>query len=107
MNLAFPIMKWTMWYATDGAMSPFGTDVLRAIARRFWKDERAVDFSTYDGKAAVAAMIQNRQYAKETLIACDFLFPLTTADGADDHVGDPDLESRLLSAVTGMNIAGG
>jgi aldehyde:ferredoxin oxidoreductase len=104
-ELAFPIMKWTMWYATDGAMSPFGTDVLRAIARRFWKDERAVDFSTYDGKAAVAAMIQNRQYAKETLIACDFLFPLTTADGAADHVGDPDLESRLLSAVTGMNIS--
>ena len=103
-ELAFPIMKWTMWYATDGAMSPFGTDVLRAIARRFWKDERAIDFSTYDGKAAVAAMIQNRQYAKETLIACDFLFPLTTADGAEDHVGDPDLESRLLSAVTGMNI---
>ncbi len=106
-EIAFPIMKWAMWYATDGAMSPFGTDVLREIARRFWKDERAVDFSTYDGKAAVAAIIQNRQYAKETLIACDFLFPLTTADGAEDHVGDPDLECRLLSAVTGMNIAEG
>ncbi len=104
-ELAFPIMKWTMWYATDGGMSPFGTDVMRGIARRFWKDERAMDFSTYGGKAAVAAMIQNRQYAKETLIACDFLFPLTTADGAEDHVGDPDLESRLLSAVTGINIA--
>jgi aldehyde:ferredoxin oxidoreductase len=104
-EIAFAIMKWTMWYATDGAMSPFGTDVMLAIAKRFWKDERAMDFSTYDGKAAVAAIIQNRQYAKETLIACDFLFPLTTADGAEDHVGDPDLESRLLSAVTGMNIA--
>jgi len=104
-EMAFPIMKWTMWYATDGAMSPFGTDVMLGIARRFWKDERAMDFSTYDGKAAVAAIIQNRQYAKETLIACDFLFPLTTADGAEDHVGDPDLESRLLSAVTGMNIS--
>lgn len=103
-ELAFPIMKWTMWYATDGAMSPFGTDVLREIAKRFWRDERAVDFSTYDGKAAVAAIIQNRQYAKETLVACDFLFPLTTADGAPDHAGEPDLESRLLSAVTGMDI---
>ena len=104
-ELAFPIMKWTMWYATDGGMSPFSTDVMRTIARRFWKDERAMDLSTYDGKAAVAAIIQNRQYAKETLIACDFLFPLTTADGAEDHVGDPDIESRLLSAVTGMDIA--
>lgn len=103
-EIAFPVMKWTMWHATDGAMSPFGTEVLRAIARRFWRDERAADFSTYDGKAAVAAIIQNRQYAKETLVACDFLFPLTTADGAPDHVGDPDLESRLLAAVTGMDI---
>ena len=104
-EMAFPIMKWTMWYATDGAMSPFGTDVMRTIAKRFWGDERAVDFSTYDGKAAVAAIIQNRQYAKETLIACDFLLPFTTADGADDHAGDPDLESRLISAVTGMDIS--
>ena len=104
-EMAFPIMKWTMWHATDGAMSPFGTDVMRTIAKRFWGDERAVDFSNYDGKAAVAAIIQNRQYAKETLIACDFLLPFTTADGADDHVGDPDIESRLLSAVTGMDIS--
>ena len=104
-EMAFPIMKWTMWYATDGSMSPFGTDVMRAIARRFWKDERAADFSTYDGKAAVAAIIQNREYAKEALIACDFLFPLTTADGAEDFVGDPDLESRLVSVVTGMDIS--
>ncbi len=104
-ELAFPVMKWTMWYATDGSMSPFGTDVLRAIARRFWGDERAVDFSTYAGKAAVAARIQNRQYAKETLVACDFLFPLTTADGAADHVGDPELESRLLASVTGMDVS--
>ncbi len=104
-EMAFPIMKWTMWHATDGAMSPFGTDVLREIAKRFWKDEGAVDFSSYDGKAAVAAIIQNRQYAKEALVACDFLFPLTTADGAPDHVGEPDLESRLLSAVTGMDMS--
>ena len=104
-EMAFPIMKWTMWYATDGSMSPFGTDQMRAIAKRFWGDERAVDFSTYEGKAEVAAIIQNREYAKEALIACDFLFPLTTADGAEDFVGEPDLESRLLSAVTGMDIS--
>ena len=60
------------------SMSPFGTDEMRTIAKRFWGDERAMDFSTYDGKAAVAAIIQNREYAKETLIACDF--PLSPHD---------------------------
>ncbi len=103
-EVCFPVMKWVMWYATDGAMSPFSTEVMRGIARKFWNNEQAVDFSTYAGKATVAALIQNREYAKENLVACDFFFPLTTADGAQDHTGDPALESRLLSAVTGRDI---
>jgi len=101
-EVCFPIMKWVMWYATDGAMSPFSTEVMRNIAKKFWLSEKAVDFSTYEGKADVAYMIQNREYAKENLVVCDFFYPLTTADGAVDRVGDPTLESRLLSAVTGI-----
>jgi len=101
-EVCFPIMKWVMWFATDGAMSPFSTDVMRKIAKKFWLSDKAVDFSTYEGKAEVACMIQNREYAKENLVACDFFYPLTTSDGAADKVGDPTLESRLLSAVTGI-----
>ena len=104
-EVCFPIMKWTMWYATDGGMSPFSTEVLQNIARRFWKSEKAVDFSTYEGKAEVAYTIQNRQYAKENLVVCDFMYPITTAEGAEDHVGDPTIESRLLSAVTGSDFS--
>lgn len=103
-EVCFPFMRWAMWYATDGAMSPFSTEVMQKIAKRFWKSEKAVDFSTYEGKAEVAFIIQNREYAKENLVACDFLYPLITADGTEDHVGDPTLESRILSAVTGMNM---
>jgi aldehyde:ferredoxin oxidoreductase len=103
-EVSFPMMKWTMWFATEGAYSPFSTDVLQKIAKKFWKNEKAVDFSTYDGKAEVACIIQNREYAKENLVACDFMFPITTSEGAEDHVGDPTLESRLLSAVTGINL---
>ena len=103
-EVSFPMIRWVMWYATDGATSPFSTEVMRNIARRFWKSEKAVDFSTYEGKADVACIIQNREYAKENLVVCDFLYPLITADGAEDHVGDPTLESRILSAVTGIAI---
>jgi aldehyde:ferredoxin oxidoreductase len=102
-EVCFPVMKWVMWYATDGAMAPFSTEVLLKIAKKFWLSEKAVDFSTYEGKAAVACLIQNREYAKENLVACDFFYPLTTADGAEDHTGDPALESSLLSAVTGIS----
>jgi aldehyde:ferredoxin oxidoreductase len=103
-EVCFPMIRWVIWYATDGASSPFSTEVMRKIAKRFWKNERAVDFSTYDGKAEVAFIIQNREYAKGNLVGCDFLYPLLTPDGTEDHVGDPTLESRILSAVTGMSI---
>jgi aldehyde:ferredoxin oxidoreductase len=103
-EICFPMMRWAMWYASDGAMSPFSTEVMQKIAKRFWKSEKAVDFFTYDEKAEVAYIIQNRQYAKENLAVCDFFYPLITSDGAEDHVGDPTLESRILSAVTGMEI---
>jgi aldehyde:ferredoxin oxidoreductase len=102
-EVCFPMMRWVMWYATDGSMSPFSTEVMQKIAKKFWKSEKAVDFSTFDGKAEVACIIQNREYAKESLVVCDLFYPLITADGAEDHVGDPTLESRLLSAVTGID----
>jgi aldehyde:ferredoxin oxidoreductase len=100
-EVCFPLVRWVFWYVSDGAMSPFSTEVLQKIATRFWKSEKAVDFSTYDGKAEVGYIIQNRQYAKENLIACDFFYPIITPEGAEDHVGDPTIESRVLSAVTG------
>ncbi|MBW2553583.1 MAG: hypothetical protein JRE20_05575 [Deltaproteobacteria bacterium] len=48
--------------------------------------------------------MQDRQYAKECLILCDFAFPIFDNASSNDHVGDPSLESGLLSAVTGKDI---
>ncbi|MFC1999601.1 aldehyde ferredoxin oxidoreductase N-terminal domain-containing protein [Chloroflexota bacterium] len=95
------------WVATTyGIPGTFiTTDVFRAIARRFWGGEIAADFSTYEGKALAAMMIQDRQYAKECLILCDFLWPLLFLAHTEDHVGDPTLESKLLSAVTGNEVS--
>lgn len=49
-------------------------------------------------------MIQDRQYAKECLVLCDYLWPITDLESSEDHVGDPALESKILSAVTGDDI---
>jgi aldehyde:ferredoxin oxidoreductase len=81
--------------------NPVTSDVIRAVAKRFWGSELAADFSTYEGKALAGAKIQDREYAKESLIVCDFMFPITYSNNTQDHVGDPTLESRLFSAVTG------
>jgi len=75
--------------------------VLRAVVKRFFGDETAFDFSTYEGKAQAARNIQNREYAKECLILCDFSWPMRYVRGSDDHIGDPAVESNLLAAVTG------
>jgi len=80
------------------------SDVFRAMAKRFWGDEICGDFSTYDGKAMTAARIQDRQNAKECLVLCDFSYPIFHSLATEDHVGDPTLESRILSAVTGRDI---
>ena len=80
------------------------SEVMRAIARRFWGSEIAADFSTYEGKALAAAKIQDRQYAKECLILCDFLWPISHSGLSEDHVGDPTLESQVCAAVTGRDI---
>lgn len=80
------------------------SEVIRAISKKFWGDEIAADFSTFEGKALSAAKIQDRQLAKESLILCDFSWPITHSPITDDHVGDPALESQVCSAVTGMEM---
>ncbi|MCX5896478.1 MAG: hypothetical protein NTZ51_11715, partial [Proteobacteria bacterium] len=71
-----PLTKWALWYKTHGEKSYVSTDVLRNIAKNFWGSEQAVDFSTSNGKALSAIKIQHREYAKESLILCDFVWPV-------------------------------
>jgi aldehyde:ferredoxin oxidoreductase len=80
------------------------SDVIRAIAKRFFGNEMAVDFSTYEGKAMTAARIQDREYSEESLILCDFAWPMLYTPATEDHVGDPTLDSQVCAAVTGMDM---
>jgi len=97
------VMLWTM--RTAGAENVDVTsEVMRAIGKRFWGSEVAADFSVYDGKALAAVKIQDRQYAKECLILCDFLWPIFFSGLSEDHVGDPTIESQVCAVVTGRDI---
>jgi len=97
------LVRWVMW-ANKAEQAYVSTEVLCAIARRFWGSELAADLSTYKGKALAATRIQNRQYVKESLILCDRIWPITSIQHSEDHVGDPTLESKVLSAVTGVEV---
>ena len=101
-EMGLVLFQWVNW-AGGLEGSYMSSDVFRKIAARFWGGELAADFSTYDGKALAATVIQDREYAKECLILCDFAWPVTHTLGGD-HVGDPSAESKILSAVTGEDI---
>lgn len=98
------LMRWAIDQTQGPKDGRITSQQVRAIARRFWGTEVAADFSTYEGKALAAARIQDRQYAKESLILCDFIWPVIYSPSTDDHVGDPSLESRLCPAVTGRDM---
>jgi aldehyde:ferredoxin oxidoreductase len=49
-----------------------------------------------------ATRIIDRTYMKDSLLLCDSSWPLMVSWHTSDHVGDPTLESRIFSAVTGI-----
>ena len=98
------VMRWSLNEIHKPEKPGVTTATLRAIAKRFWGSELAADFSTWDGKALAAAKIQDRQHAKESLILCDFNWPVMYSEATVDHVGDPTLESQICSAVTGREV---
>jgi aldehyde:ferredoxin oxidoreductase len=94
-----PLSSWLAWVNNEeGAYVT--SDVWRAVARKYLGGETAADFSTYDGKALAVKMVQDRESAIASLILCTYVWPIMTVKNSADHVGDPTLESRLLSAVT-------
>lgn len=95
---------WVRW-AKKMPNAKLSSPVYRAIAKRFWGSELAIDYSTYEGKALAATMIQDRQLARECLILCDHIFPILYVEHTPDHIGDPSIESKVFSAITGRQMA--
>ncbi len=99
-ELSFTNLQWMEWLK-KGPNGFFSTKDYMAVAEKFWGGRIAVDYSTIEGKALAAKKIQDRQYVKESLILCDFLWPIIWVRDSDNHVGDPSLESQVFSAITG------
>ncbi len=100
-EIGYVRMPWMM-YQADPASSPISPEIFLKIARLFWGSEAAADQTTYEGKAMAARNIQNRTYLRDSLGLCDFVWPITYSLTTPDGVGDPELEGRIFSAVTGI-----
>lgn len=95
------IGQWVVNQGAPGA-TPVTADIYRAVAERFWGNEQAWNLATPEGKAQAAARIMDRTYVKDSLLLCDSNWPLMVSNTTPDKVGDPTLESRLFTAVTGI-----
>ena len=100
-EISWLIGLWVMNQA-DPKSSPVTSEVFRAAATKFWGSQKAWDLNTHEGKAMAAAKIIDRTYVKDCLLLCDSVWPMMVSWNTPDHVGDPTLESRLFSAVTGI-----
>lgn len=99
------LFTWGAWVVNrqNPDASPVNSKVLHAIAKVFWGSEEAGDFTSYEGKALAAKIIQNRTYLKDSLGLCDFGWPIIYSFNTPDHIGDPDLEAKIFTAVTGVD----
>jgi aldehyde:ferredoxin oxidoreductase len=91
---------WLKWIKGENG-GFFTSDDFQKAAELFWGGRIAADYTTFEGKALSAKMIQDRTYAKESLVLCDFSWPMIWAKNSKSHVGDPTLESKIFSAITG------
>jgi aldehyde:ferredoxin oxidoreductase len=100
-EMGYVNMPWNMHQA-DPKSSPVNSESFLKIARLFWGGEAAADYSSYEGKAMAARNIQNRTYLRDCLGLCDFIWPITYSLSTPDGVGDPELEGKIFTAVTGI-----
>jgi len=100
-EVSYLIARWLL-HLIKPELSPTSSEVFRAAAKKFWGGEMAWDMTTFEGKAIAAVKIQDRTCVKDSLVLCDCAWPIMDSFNTRDHVGDPTLESKLFTAVTGI-----
>jgi aldehyde:ferredoxin oxidoreductase len=95
---------WRAWNLNlqNPLLSPIDTEVFHEVAKTFWGSAEAGDIASYAGKPLAAVKIQDRVYLHDSLGLCNFTWPITYSFSTPNHVGDPYLEGKLYSVVTGQ-----
>jgi aldehyde:ferredoxin oxidoreductase len=82
----------------------FSNDYLRRVSAIVFGSESGVDFSTYEGKALAAKMVQDRVYARESLVLCDLHWTMSQADRVLAAPEKGVTESQVYAAITGKEL---
>lgn len=103
-GVTLPLKQWMIWNFNKGEKGFMTTEILRRMAKGFWGGEGAAEFDSHDKMGEAAVKIQNRAYAKENMVMCDWFWPIDYSGNSEPGVGDNTLEARLFSAVTGVDM---
>ncbi|MEM3871574.1 MAG: aldehyde ferredoxin oxidoreductase N-terminal domain-containing protein [Nitrososphaeria archaeon] len=94
----------TFWAMRPHA--PISVEQLKAIGRRLYGSELAVDpESNYEFKAQPTIWHQNRLAVDDSLLVCDQRFPAIYSRTSPDGFGDTSIEARLFSTATGVEVS--
>jgi aldehyde:ferredoxin oxidoreductase len=77
----------------------------QALSEKIFGSKTAIDHSTYDEKPGTIIYCQNRSSVMNSLVLCDWIYPIFVSQSKEDRMGDTAAESRLLSAVTGLEFS--
>jgi aldehyde:ferredoxin oxidoreductase len=100
-DISHLIARWLL-HRIRPHLSPTTAEVFRKAAVKFWKSEKSWDMTTFEGKAEATIKVQEHTYLKDSLGLCDFGWPIMDSFNTPDNTGDPTFESKLFSAVTGI-----
>ncbi|MCX7912567.1 MAG: aldehyde ferredoxin oxidoreductase C-terminal domain-containing protein, partial [Dehalococcoidales bacterium] len=98
-----PVMAWLGGDGKNpGAM--FSSESFRRYAEKAWGSAVAADFSTFEGKALAAKLIQDRVYARECLVVCDLRWSVSQVGRVLGPSPDRVRETDIFTAVTGREL---
>ncbi|HEY96111.1 MAG TPA: hypothetical protein G4O15_14375 [Dehalococcoidia bacterium] len=101
--ISLPVSRWNNW--RDGWEGTFlSSEVFQDIAEKYWGSREAGNLVSNKDKALAAKLVQDYGYIKESMILCDFVWPLWQVRDIDESIQNLTLESRILSAITGNKI---
>ncbi|MBN2074070.1 MAG: hypothetical protein JW762_00830 [Dehalococcoidales bacterium] len=102
-SISLPVSRWNNW--RDGWEGAFlSSEVFQDIAEKYWGSREAGNLVSSKDKALAAKLVQDYGYVKESMILCDFVWPLWQVRDIDDSIQNLTLESRILTAITGHDI---
>jgi aldehyde:ferredoxin oxidoreductase len=77
---------------------------VRAGALKYFGTEKVLDQHSFEDKIPAAIYLQDISFVSDSVPYCRWVFPKAYSEYTSNHLGDITLGSKIISAVTGMDM---